>query len=240
MSKVTLNEVSELEYYLGNGDGNIAKMSLGGYTTVNMDPFPCYAHPTERVQQLVDLVVAKFPIGMDVHFYMPAYDSTARFNGCCWVNQDYSDQTSVKLENGDTLYAPKTAHILLAGKVIPLHPAMTRYLVPHEYGHAVEDWVAWRQRKRDKDLLVEYAKLRGLEPDQGKYVARNWHKTVGEIFANDFRIIVCGLEPEFWPHECERPEKNYGVIGFWQEALKLAAWPEDNTCSPHYNMPEIP
>jgi hypothetical protein len=56
-----------------------------------------------------------------------------------------------------------------------------------------------RARPRRCDRPHEYAQLRGCDPAT-PYGGGTWHKSPGELLANDFRILVAGVEPEFWPH----------------------------------------
>jgi hypothetical protein len=221
MEAYKIFEIDELEYRLG-GDG-APRIQMETWSSVNMDPFPSYAHPMPYTEECIKRVIAAFPLPFSVSWYLPKFEAIDRFNGCCWVETGWDEDKMKKDANGKNLYAPKKAHIVLSGKRIPPMPAMTRYLTAHEYGHAVEDYIAHRMSMTDTDLKKAYAKLRGLPEDDGKYVGRNWHRTVGEIFANDFRLLVVGAEPEFWPHDCARPEESYAMIGWWKQAVEKFA-----------------
>ncbi len=94
--------------------------------------------------------------------------------------------------------------IVMSGKRQPPHPAMTRYLVAHEYGHNVE-WMLERVRDsktlHSGEVVAEYAKLRGLPDDALHHGSGGrWHDSATEIFACDFRILVGQTETEHWPH----------------------------------------
>lgn len=134
-------------------------------------------------------------------------------NGQCDIRYDYSDDKKKPY--------PWAATIVLWGKRIPPHPAMTRYLIAHEYGHAVAQAVVRSQGKSDADLgkfYTEYRALRKNVPVAPKYYGGgSWHESTQEIFANDFRILVAKSEVEFWPHPTtERPEKAKAIRDFWK------------------------
>lgn len=193
--------------------GPIYYVKDGAYTRSEpVDPFPCYAHDAEYVKALAEQVTAAVPLSGQLDIYCPAYEGTGRTNGhfsqCSWGNSEtYS------------------GYIVLHGKRIPPHPAMTRYLVSHEYGHAVQYWIEWKYKA--KDLPTAYCKdLRGYESQNKSYGGKTWHAAVGEIFANDFRLTCTGLEPEFWPHEgIERPANILAVGQFW-ERVRQEQWQE--------------
>lgn len=185
--------------------------------THRVDPFPCYAHDLALVGRTVSAVEQKFPIGADVQYFLTQFETVGRTNG---------------FQTDSAVYDPKThkqvgfdAFVVLVGKRIPPHPAMTRYLVAHEYGHVAQKWLE-QLRGIDSssgttDLDEEYARLR--RGSNNLYGSLRWHSNVGELFANDFRILVCGVETEFWPHEgFSRPEETDEVRDFWSEAVEQA------------------
>lgn len=180
---------------------------------VKADPFPCYAHDIELVRKIAGRVERIFPIGREVIIYCPRFDVEGRTNGFTQRGWDWSEEVP----------RPWNASIVLAGKRIPLHPAMTRYLVTHEYGHVAEYWIEQlRGYKQDRnEIHAEYAKIRG--ENKGKfYGGGQWHAQLGEVFANDFRILVCEAEEEFWPHpDYPRPEDVPAVREWWEAAVKL-------------------
>jgi hypothetical protein len=201
-------------------NGNNASFNLG-QTTEQVDPFPAYAHNFDLVEKEADRVFKCFPITWPVTLYNLPYEFLGRTNA---YTQASSFDYSKKLEDvpdGQEQYS-RTPFIVFSGKRIPIMPAMTRYLVAHEYGHVIEDWVAKQCGIRDTELLEEYRKLRKLDKDPISY-GGGWHKTVGEIFANDFRIIITKAETEFWPHECSRPESVPKVVNWWKEMKKKYA-----------------
>lgn len=179
-------------------------------THVKFDPFPCYSHDSKLVKEMASVVEECFPIGFDVYYFLFPYETIGRTNGQASVNTiEYPDKEKEVKGTWDGV-------IELYGKRIPIHPAMTRYLVAHEYGHIIDSWICNRRSLEYNGLDEDYAKLRGIDNNQ-KYGGRKWHTNVGEIIANDIRICLFNVEPEFWPHECEHPLKNQKVIDFWGE-----------------------
>lgn len=185
--------------------------------TVQVDPFPAYAHDVTLVEQMLLKVTHAFPFAEPVAVSIMPYEGTDHVNGHCEIIYDYKGKQK-------DLY-PWGASIVLWGKRIPPHPAMTRYLVAHEYGHAVDMAIARSLGFKDTDKLrKQYTQLRPVAP-RGRltYGGLTWHRSVGEIFANDFRILVCGVEPEFWPHPgTPRPEGNRKLLEWWQDQTAKA------------------
>ena len=194
------------------GDGTPTAKIPGGRTEV--DPFPCYPHDLDLVRAtLADVeAAARLPM-VPAAIYVLHVEALSRTNG--WASPEYEwDEDAGKWD-----YTPGT--IVLSGKRIPLHPAMTRYLVSHEYGHHVEYAIS-KARGLDphqEELREEYAKIRRLDAEECMaYGGGLWHTNVGELFANDFRILVAEQETEFWPHPgFTRPQKLKGVQRFWSE-----------------------
>jgi hypothetical protein len=179
-------------------------------THTKFDPFPCYNHNPNLVTDIARKVEARFPIGFETYWFIFSYEPISRTNGQASLN------TIRYADNGEKAEWDGVIH--LYGKRIPLHPAMTRYLVAHEYGHIVDSWICRCRGLDGNGMDEEYAKLRGLENNQG-YGGRKWHTNIGEIIANDFRIAVCGIESEFWPHEIEHPDNVPVVNQFWYEMM---------------------
>lgn len=185
--------------------------------TVNVDPFPGYAHDLTLVQKEVAYVTLAFPITWPVTFYLLPYESITRTNAWAQAGVYNYDKKIENAQDGHDQYE-RDPFIVFSGKRIPPMPAMTRYLVAHEYGHIVEDWIA--QKRSQKNLLNEYSKIRGLTDLPHSY-GGGWHMTPGEIFANDFRLIVTGREHEFWPHPIPQPWAIRDIMDWWTEAQKL-------------------
>jgi hypothetical protein len=200
-------------------DGEHPTVRLDGWTTKRVDPFPGYGHDPAYVLKIARQVARDFPLSFPVHFYVPAYEDIGRTNGWCEIQRDWQSK--------DRPRPITAANIFLSGKRIPPHPAMARYLVAHEYGHAVDYFLADRLGyDADKHEFRDwYRKLRGIkEAGPSHYGGRTWHASTGEVLANDFRILVCGIETEFWPHPgTVRPEKVASIRKFWREAIGQAA-----------------
>jgi hypothetical protein len=195
-------EVSELEWPFEGGP----RMRAGDFRREAVDPFPGYRHPTPLVQKLADELEQKVPLYNSPVIYNLNHEPTTRTNG--WAERSWSTASDDKW----------SASIVLCGKRIPLHPAMTRYLVPHEYGHHVEYELERILGYEHGDNLVryEYQKVRG---GSMKYGGGKWHENVGELFANDFRMVM-GYETEFWPHPGFKPYYEIdGLANWWTVTL---------------------
>ena len=188
-----------------------------------VDPFPAYAHDIAVVRASVAAVEAAYPLPEPFapdYFVLP-FDTPHYTNGWSDQSHDYRKRDEPRVWAGV---------IVLAGKRIPPHPAMTRYLVPHEYGHIVHMWLAHVEEATDAGdaIYAQYAKLRGFRSAKN-YGGGTWHRRVSEVFANDFRILVAKAEVEFWPHPgIPRPE-DVPEIGRWwaDEAARHKRWMVD-------------
>ncbi len=170
------------------------------------DPFPAYPHDRGVVEETVALVTDACPPLWNVDLYIADREEIGRSNGYSSVDEggEYVD--------GEWVKGPPTGLIMLSGKRIPPHSAVTRYLVAHEYGHNVE-WMLNRARGakhlQSEDLPDEYLKVRGLDAEHShEGSGGTWHAGIHEIIACDFRILVCGIEVGYWPHPgIARPER---------------------------------
>ncbi len=203
--------------------GNNPLIKCGRYTE-DVDPFPGYAHPQRLVEEGLEHATKAFPVGGDpVQCFILTYEVIARTNGHAskWYGREKSD------------FSP---YIVLSGKRIPPMPGMTRYLAAHEYGHVVDMWICKQMECEDDHPLTkfdkEYAEVRGIEPE-GAYGGGVWHKNIGEIIANDFRVLMCNVEVDFWPHPCTHPAliKSSRLVDDWAELLDKYGYkePEENT-----------
>ena len=208
--KALFDRVFELKYEdLGWPFDGGPRFSVGQYSTVTVDPFPCYAHDVNLVREMAEFVEQRFPIGFPPKWYVLHFEDVARTNG--HSSRDWSYDSKPRI------WEPR---IVLSGKRIPIHPAMTRYLVAHEYGHVVHYWISHRRGDENEEALKhEYLKIR--VGTAMRYGGGRWHSNVGELIANDFRICVTGLEPEFWPHPgFEHPLKLDVIRGFWARMVE--------------------
>jgi hypothetical protein len=181
-----------------------------------IDPMPCYRHEPAVVRDTLAAVTATCPPRWDVTLYLVDRESTARTNGHSDVGAEgrYNNE-------GKWVRRPLTSVIVMWGKRVPPHPAMTRYLVAHEYGHNVE-WMLAETRGvdnvQDHTVVTEYALMRGLPTPIHYGSAGRWHDSAAEVFACDFRLVVCGVEEEYWPHPgVDRP--GTAVRDWWSQAL---------------------
>lgn len=207
MSKISVFTPA-LRWCFRDGAYVLERNTIGSYQTrTKVDPTPGYAHDKQLVKQLLAKVAAAFPIGWPVSLNILSYETFERTNGWASTNSTYSKPPRFE------------GAITLAGKRIPPHPAVTRYLVAHEYGHLVDRWICKQRGLADgQDFDQEYRELRGVK--RAKYYGPGqWHAETGELIANDFRILVAESEPEFWPHPgFARPETLPAVVDWWHRA----------------------
>jgi hypothetical protein len=187
-----------------------------GSFAATFDPFPAYPHDLAVVADAVEHVARCCPPIWNVQVWVADREEIARSNGHSNVHD------GGHYEGDDYVKDTPTGLIVLSGKRVPPHPALTRYLAAHEYGHNVEYMLAvarGAKHARDDAVVTEYAALRGL-PDVHHGSGGRWHDAASEVFACDFRLVVCGVEPEFWPHPgIPRPEDMPGVAAWWAAAL---------------------
>lgn len=184
-----------------------------------VDPTPCYHHDLGLVTELLEQAAAAFPVGWPVTVHVSRWEDEGRTNG--WASIDWAYRGKDEAREAEGI-------ITLQGKRIPLHPAMTRYLVAHEYGHIVDSWLCHQRDLEANGLDEEYAKLRRLprswRQHRADYGPGTWHRNVGEFIANDFRVLVAGQESEFWPHPgYPHPDDLPAVAEWWADARNLAA-----------------
>jgi len=186
------------------------------------DPFPAYPHDLDAIAAAVDVVVGVCPPSWEIGMIAADREPAGRTNGFANVHDSGHYEGDGPLQSW--VKDPPLGVIMLCGKRIPPHPAMTRYLVAHEYGHHIEWMLNYAARTRylhDLDTIEDYMRRRGLPEDTNVHgTGGRWHTAATEIFACDFRIMACGVETEFWPHPgVPRPESVPGLGGWWREAL---------------------
>lgn len=186
------------------------------------DPFPAYPHDRATVDAAVAVVSSSCPPVWNVELFIADREEVGRSNGFSNIHEGghYVD--------GEWTKDNPTGLIMLSGKRIPPHPAVTRYLVAHEYGHNVEWMIALGRGAKHAhapEFASEYAKVRGLGDEHLHHGAGGrWHDGVHEVMACDFRILVCEVEAEFWPHHgIARPEDVDGLRGWWAEEVENLA-----------------
>lgn len=220
-----------------NNQSPIYTVGIGPWPRhVFVDPFPAYAPDEKLVKKYLDVCNERFPFSdpeVDSQMSIVSHDATDRINGFAasdhfWERKDGTEYTAqipcpcgcgkTKKEQGLSL------NIVLYAKRIPLLPAMVRYLVGHEYGHCAFNYSTWKMGWDSSDrhkMEEKYVRMRGIENPSLDGGGGRWHELAGEIIANDFRIMIAGLETEFWPHPCQRPEDVPFVREWWTEAFKV-------------------
>lgn len=201
----TIQLLDEIQWTYDSNPRVIAGKGFG--STVEVDPFPGYTHDKLSVRQTLDKVQSYFP-DIDVKVYICKYEPVSRVLGFAQQNIYWDKDDQQARDNV----------IFLSGKRTPIHPALTRYIVAHEFGHQVEYRVEEQLGIEREELMEWYGKKRGIEPIE-YYGGPTWEHDPAEVFANDFRVYVAKVELEFWPHICDMwPPKQ--VRKWWQEALK--------------------
>jgi hypothetical protein len=195
------------------------------------DCFPGYRHDGAVAVRTLAVAAATWPPAWDITAYLADREETSRTNGFSHLH------SSGHYEGDDWVTDDPAGTILLSGKRVPPHPAMTAYLVGHEYGHHVE-WMINQANgakvPQSHDLAAEYLNIRHLGAASDHHGSGgNWHSSVHEILACDFRVLVLGVEARYWPHPgIPEPHEVPGLREWWEaatdkaRALKTAA-PEE-------------
>jgi hypothetical protein len=196
----------------GSGEPRFQVPSGDWPRSITVDPTPAYGHDVEVVRVEAQRAALAFPVEKEVTIVLLPREFKSRTNGCTYIGH-----IEGATEKNDE--RPWVATIVLCAKRIPIHPAMTRYLVAHEYGHVVRQAIAARRGQKESsfELYEEYQKVRGFKTATS-YGCGTWHSSVQELFANDFRILVVGSEKEFWPHPgFARPEGLPEIVEWWKK-----------------------
>lgn len=178
---------------------NAPKWRWRDYRSVGtFDPFPAYPHNFDDVVEAAGYVQDCCTPRWNVELFVADREEAGRSNGFSTVRE------SGRYVGDEYVKDPLTGLIVLSGKRVPPHPAVTRYLVAHEYGHNVQ-WMVSNLKGmttvHDTSWMDEYVEVRGLGPEHRHHGSGGrWHDGIDEIFACDFRILVCEVEPDYWPH----------------------------------------
>lgn len=210
-----------------------------GYS-FKIDPAPVYGHDLGQIEELLEACHADAPLCNPVTVNVLRVSDKRGSNGWAQQNWSYHDchtpddcQCDVELPDGKTRRRNWDGVIALSGRTTEIHPAIARYVVPHEYGHIAEDALALiRHDDGSADpgdaLLSEWAKVRRIPQEffELPYGTTTHHLIPREVFANDFRFAL-GYETEWWPHDEVVPP--LGARGtkraqtWWEEALAQLA-----------------
>jgi hypothetical protein len=205
------------------GDGNPRWHDpASGLDLAAFDPFPAYPHDWLAAEQALTAVTARWTPPWDITVYLANREETSRTNGFSHVHAGGHYD-----EDGDWEDDPVTGVIVLGGKRVPPHPVMTAYLIAHEFGHHAE-WAHNREVEGTGHPVAsgtcrDYIQLRGLPATTEHHGGGgDWHSSVHEIFACDFRILVAGVEPGYWPHPgVPHPEKVPGLAEWWADTTAV-------------------
>lgn len=177
-----------------------------GHNRVEFDPFPGYGHNRQLAAETAGHLVEVWPPGSPVTYWLPELEHTTRTNAFAHRAFNYTAEG-----RPDTWHA----HVMLSGKRTPIHPAMTRFLTAHEYGHHVEYWLEAMRGLDPGDVRTDYAAMRGLDVIDAS--GGHWHHAAAEVFADDFRTVIAGVELEHWPHPgVDRPGPE--ILDWWASA----------------------
>jgi hypothetical protein len=196
IQRVILHSDSDVEYPF-QGDPYIPTQTANVYN-IAVDPFPGYAPDYDRVCDEVRHVESRFPLGINVFYHCMRHEMIYRSNGA-------ADLTG------------NEGWVALSGKRIPIHPAITRSLVAHEYGHIVFRMI---HRRAGQDFFNQYLSIRQIDYFDSLR-PRSWHMNFEEIAVNDFRILMCDRESEYWPHNCPHPTEVAELKPFWRKLRKV-------------------
>lgn len=183
--------------------------------TAQVDPFPCNTHNVDIMTEEVEKVTKAFPIGTLLQWIVLPHETTNRTNAFANHDSIYADTP----EREEMKKVNKLeGSIIFSGKRANIHPAMTRFLVAHEYGHQVDYWITevMKEEDRDADFRKFYAESRGLIYDNSRYGGGNYHNSITELIADEFRIVVAGRDTDFWQHDkYPNPVDQQDRIDFW-------------------------
>jgi len=192
-----------IEWSFHSKDPSITVKLGSSYSIHYVDPFPCYSHSLELVTKEVKYIESIVKLPNPVHYFLSPFECTSRTNGQASDYVDYETDTP-------------TPYIMLWGKRVCLHPAMTRYLVAHEFGHCMDYALQRKMGELGKNFRKFYAENIRKIPFFDGYGAGKWHKSTSEIIANDIRVSLLRREIEFWQHEVPHPDEKPEIAAYWQ------------------------
>jgi hypothetical protein len=201
--------------------------------TVKVEPAPAYAHSAGQVEFLLYECNRLAPVCAPVTVNILHVSDRRGVNGWAQQQWEYSachtpDDCQCETSTGKTRNWDGV--IVLSGRTTEIHPAIARYVVPHEYGHLVEDALGLiRYGHEDTNdpaalLIREWASVRKIPEEVFNlpYGRLTHHLVPTEIFANDFRFAI-GFETDWWPHgEVVPPLGKRGTakaVRWWVDAL---------------------
>lgn len=201
-----------------------------------VDPYPAYPPDEKIVREVLEECDETFPLIMeyDGAFVLP-YDFDDHINGLAfhdvvWKRKDGSEWKELipcYCGCGEERTHQGTAITIVFGaKKIPIHPAMVRYVVAHEFGHGVCHRLARAlgyMESEHKEFEAKYMAVRAPGFDYAKkYKGGTWHITPGEVMANDFRTLVMNKEWEFWPHPVDQLTPEHPAANWWRASFEKA------------------
>lgn len=221
MNKFIFQKHSDINFPFDEKPTMYFKRKYGYGSSAKVDPFPCAAHNPKIMRQHVKETTAKFPIPAPVYWVVMPFEAESRTNA--WASSgDIYKNDHPKAYNKYGI----EGYITFSGKRTIVHPAMTKYLVAHEYGHIVDYYISARGRQAgEKDhywFRKAYAKMRGIKYNDS-YGGGKRKDSIAEVIADDFRIAVAGVDTDFYVHTCTHPLKSAKVKKFWAGMIKKYA-----------------
>ncbi len=224
MPEITVSELDVMAEGTWSFTSNFPRWRHSAYGSIaEFDPFPAYPHDLGLVAAAARHVQQRFAPRWDVKVFVADREEIGRSNGFSGINEGGRWDADDKWVKGDP-----TGVIVLSGKRIPPHPAMAAYLVAHEYGHNVE-WMlehvhSGGQSVHGQQVVTEYAVYRGLPTPVHDGSGGRWHDSAVEVLACDFRVVVCEVDPDYWPHPgVPHPRdlpRRCDLRGWWNERLR--------------------
>ncbi|HWE81443.1 MAG TPA: hypothetical protein VG265_07320 [Gaiellaceae bacterium] len=202
-----------------------------GYAT-KVEPMPAYGHDVDQVCALLERCHQEAPLCVPVSVNVLKLVDGRGSNG--WAQQRWCYDDDSRFADDEAPAQRKYRNwdgvIVLSGKTTEIHPAIARYVVPHEYAHVLEDALGLirygdlSEHRSSEALMREWAEVRGVDDRffDLEYSVTNHHLQPCEVFANDFRRLI-GAEREWWPHDDVVPA--LGVLDtspaglWWDEAI---------------------